>query len=930
MSAANTDRNLLFGILALQMDFISRDDLIRAMNAWVLEKAKDLGRILVEQNAISSERHRLLESLVREHLRQHGGDAARSLAAIRSVAPAALDLNQVADPDLGASLAHMEAIRVRDGNATLPTVVPPPNGTASPAGRFRILRPHARGGLGEVFVARDEELNRDVALKEMQPRRADDADSRARFLLEAEVTGGLEHPGIVPVYGLGKYADGRPFYAMRFIRGESLEDAVRRFHDADRPGRDPGERALALRQLLGRFVSVCDAIAYAHSRGVLHRDLKPANIMLGKYGETLVVDWGLAKTVSTDEKVTCHSEGPFRAALPGGSAATQMGAAVGTPQYMSPEQAAGRWDEVGPACDVYSLGATLYTLLTGKAPIEGASLGDVLQKVHRGDFPPPRQVKPQVTQPLEAVCLKAMALKPEDRYPSARALADDLEHWLADEPVSVYREPPGARAARWARRHRALVAGLAGLLVTAVVALAVSTALVATEQARTLEQRRQADANFRTALAAVNDMLTEVAQEQLANEPRMAKKQQALLAKARTYYQQFLAQHGNDQRLQKETALAHKRLGDISRLLEENDQAREAYGDAIALLRPLADANLGDSDCQDALGQSYCYLAEVLRATSRTGDAEEAYRQALALQQALARDLPDRPEYRNELARTYNNLGLLYRYTQRYEESENAFNECARLLTRLAAEHQADPGYRRYLARSFLNLGPVLRATGRSGKAEELYGKAIQLQTELVRQDPWTPDYRFELAVSQHNLGYLLQQAGGRDAEAEKAYREALKLLDPLVVQFPDVPVYRKQLANSENTLANVVSRVPDRRPEAAQHWQRALDLFDQLAAANRDMPDYEGSKGMVLGNLGWLRLQQNDPKKARELLDEATHRVQVALKANADNPDYLRALRDEYQYLADALTQLGDPAGAANYLKLKEEVNTRISTGSR
>jgi serine/threonine-protein kinase len=930
MPAANADRNLLFGILALQLDFISRDALIRAMNAWVLDKTKGLGLLLVEHNALDPERHALLETLVREHLRQHGGDPVRSLATVSLVGPIAGELRQIADSDLGATLAQIAVTQVRDANATQPTVPPPASRAGFPPGRFRILRPHARGGLGEVFVARDEELNREVALKEMQPRHAADADSRARFLREAEVTGGLEHPGIVPVYGLGQYADGRPFYAMRFIRGDSLETAITRFHLDDRPGRNPGERALALRQLLGRFVDVCDAIGYAHSRGVLHRDLKPGNIMLGKYGETLVVDWGLAKPLGADEKLTGQSEGPFQAGLSGGSVATQMGAAVGTPQYMSPEQAAGRWDTVGPASDVYSLGATLYTLLTGKAAFEGSGVEEVLHKVGRGDFPPPRQVKPQVPPALEAVCLKAMALKPEDRYPSPRALADDLEHWLADEPVLVHRDPPLARAARWARRHRTLVAGLAGLLVTALVALAVSTVLIAAEQRRTLEQRRQADANFQTALAAVNDMLTEVAQEQLANEPRMAQKQRALLAKARTYYQQFLDQHGSDQRLRKETALAHKRLGDISRLLGENNQAQESYGEAIALLRPLADANPGEPDTRGALAQSYCYLGEVLRATSRTGAAEDAYHKALAIQQPLAEQFPDRPDYRREEALTYTNLGLLCRYTQRYEEAGKAFDECIRLLSGLVTERQADPAYRRELARAYLNLGPVLRATGRSDKSEELYGQAILLQTDLVHQDPWTPDYRFELAITQHNLGYLLQQNGGRDAEAEKAYREALKLLDPLVVQFPDVAGYRNQLATTENTLANVVSRTPERQAEAAEHWQRALDLFDQLAAANRDMPDYEGNKGMVLGNLGWLRLQQKDPKKARELLEEATHRVQVALKANPANPDYLRALRDEYQYLADTLTQLGDPAGAANYKKLRDEVNDRIPAGAR
>ena len=195
-------------------------------------------------------------------------------------------------------------------------------------------------------------------------------------------------------------------------------------------------------------------MAYAHSRGVLHRDLKPGNVMLGKYGETLVVDWGLAKAVGRTDATKIDEEGTLKPSSGSGVAATQMGSAIGTPSYMSPEQAAGQLDRVGPASDVYSLGATLYTLLTGQAPFHEDDRGQLLQKVQQGDFKAPRQVTRAVPAPLEAVCLKAMARQPEDRYPTARALALDIEHWLADEPVSAWPEPVVVRAQRWTRRHR--------------------------------------------------------------------------------------------------------------------------------------------------------------------------------------------------------------------------------------------------------------------------------------------------------------------------------------------------------------------------------------------------------------------------------------------------------------------------------------------
>ncbi len=378
--------------------------------------------------------------------------------------------------ELIAAVFSDQIITRREGSVESPDVTPvrPAGDATSASPRYQIRESHARGGLGEVFKAHDQELRRVVALKRMQAGHADSPESRARFVREAEITGRLEHPGIVPVYGLCRDPDGRPYYAMRFIEGKTFKEAIQQFHKAESPGREPGGRILALRKLLRHFLDACDAVGFAHSRGVLHRDLKPANIMLGPYGETLVVDWGLAKPVGRPEEASHTEEETLRPDSDGLGNVTRPGDTPGTPAYMSPEQAAGDLDRLGLPSDVYSLGATLYSLLTGKPPFEGRDLAVVLENVRKGEFPRPRQVNRNIDPALEAICLKAMALRPEDRYTTPGALAEDLHRWLADEPIVAWREPWSVRARRWTRRHghQVAISFLLLLLLAVVVAAA--------------------------------------------------------------------------------------------------------------------------------------------------------------------------------------------------------------------------------------------------------------------------------------------------------------------------------------------------------------------------------------------------------------------------------------------------------------------------
>jgi eukaryotic-like serine/threonine-protein kinase len=578
--------------------------------------------------------------------------------------------------------------------------------------RYQPLWLHATGGLGEIFAAQDTELHRRVALKQIQKMHAGNPHSRERFVAEAEITGNLEHPGIVPVYGLGTDPIGRPYYAMRFVQGETLSTAIHRFHaalEADFMGSE-------FRWLLRRFMDVCNPIAYAHSRGILHRDLKPGNIMLGSFGETLVMDWGIAKVISRCESGESIPAGthaspnsPDEHRRTENGALTMDGEAVGTPAFMSPEQAAGRLAGLGPASDVYSLGATLYVMLTGQAPFIGDG-EKILEDARHGRVAPPRAVKPAVPQALEAICLRAMALEPSSRYGSASELAEDIERWLAGDAVVAWNDPWSDLLLRWLRRHQAFVAGCAAAVGVALLALGMAVPVLSLAWGNESAARRN-EQNLRILAMQKAEDAKELQQVAVRHSEIARRERAGALA--------------SEKRANEEKARAARALQFLVSAYRKPDPAVDGRSLKVVdmldravqeLNQALSDQPLMEATLLSAIGQTYGGLGMPDRSFPVFQRAHSIRSRSLGEDHA-------------ETVQALHNLALAHQDSGRLDQ---AIVLLERTLARRKARHLEDPSG---LIESMNDLAAAYWQSGQPSKAIPLYEAAIEIARVKLGDD---------------------------------------------------------------------------------------------------------------------------------------------------------------------------------------------------
>ncbi len=465
-------QDIALAAAALRSGILTERQLSKALGSWTIHGSVSLADHLVGLRLLDESSRQQLVDQASSYLESCRNSGSNFRSPSESVLISTLD-----SVDPSGKIAQLMGIRAAAGK-----------GAAESADRrsalldYRLVRKIGQGGLGRVWLAYDKNLRRHVAIKEISGR--ENPAILERFRREAKITGQLEHPGIVPVYQLGDDEQtGEAFYAMRFLGKSTLHDSIMEYHERRSEG---DENPMLIRQLLTDFVNVCQAIGHAHSHKVIHRDLKPENIAIDSFGQVIVIDWGIAKVI--DEHSWSEPAAEFDASAISGQS-TLQGQVLGTPLYMAPEQAAGRVDELDERTDIYGLGAILFAILTGSAPHEKTRADsatpngrDLLSAITSRPTPNALEVDGSVDQGLAAICAKAMARKQYARYQSATELAEDVQRWMAGEPISAYQEKISQRLTRWIQHHYIWSQIIAAVSIMGVVALV--TLAIASRQSR--------------------------------------------------------------------------------------------------------------------------------------------------------------------------------------------------------------------------------------------------------------------------------------------------------------------------------------------------------------------------------------------------------------------------------------------------------------
>lgn len=776
----------------------------------------------------------------------------------------------------------------------------------------------AEGGMGRVVIARDRRLGRKVAIKEL---RVDTSATRARFEREAMLTARLEHPGIVGVHEAGRWPSGEPFFAMRIVRGKPFDRVL------------AGLSTLATRIAhVPTVLAVADAIAYAHDQGVIHRDLKPHNVMVGEFGETVVIDWGLAKDIDDIEPSSLPD-------LTAKGDLTIAGSVVGTPMYLSPEQARGI--EVGRTADVYSLGAVLYELLAGTTPYRGPTAEAILADVVAG---PPPALPADVPAELVAIVERAMARVPEDRYPSARELAEDLRRFQAGQLVGAHRYTTRQLLRRWMRRNRTILVTTSLALVVIGVIGVIAVVRLIDERAEANRQRDLAIAQHEKAEDLAKFMQKDV-RDQLATLNRMdllepiarkaidyrTSQQSSPVATANAYrdLSDALVAKGDskgslealDRALEasagalptyesrRDRSILFNRRGDSLSARSEWKLALEAYRNALEIANQLLreDPNNARTRLDIAFGE-----VKVAEALSNSGDmrgALDAARRALAVLEEVK---PTTNDERKSVERQRASIALeIGEHTARLGDSAGAIRELERAVTLAEAVAKNDRGWRsqRMVSIALQRVAGVRETSGDLGGAQRDYERADRWIADLYAIDRNNAIVARDRQIVKNSLGDLAKERNDR-AAARVHYAEAVGVAELASGRDPSNQQAIGDLATALGRLASVSDK------DALELVQRSLTL--RLRVLERAPHNARFKRDVLVGHhqLFQVHIERKDLAAARRSAEAALAIAKELVVADPNDVRAQRNLSSSHVALANVLGDLGDHRGALTELR--------------